>query len=85
MLWIDMLVADRRLTAPPTSEHNLGVVYDNKQILLVGRSSYDLNIENIVIFPAASANPFLHTQYYVEYISIARYRYFTVSNHFAFM
>ena len=60
MLWIDMLVADRRRTAPHTSEHNLGVVYDKKQILLVGRSSYDLNtcIENIVIFPAASANPF---------------------------
>ena len=30
MLWIDMLVADRRLTAPHTSEHNLGVDYDNK-------------------------------------------------------
>ena len=47
MLWIDMLVADRRLTAPHTSEHNLGVVYDNKQIKLVGRSNYDLTIGNI--------------------------------------
>ena len=36
MLWIDMLVAERRLTAPHTSEHNLGVIYHNKQILLVG-------------------------------------------------
>ena len=55
-----MLVADRRLTAPHTSEHNLGIVYHNKQIiLLVGRSNYDLNIKNIVIFTAAST----HTKY----------------------
>ena len=62
MLWLDMPVADRRLTAPQTCKHNLIVVY-----MITNRycKSGVLTMSTLGKIPCHD----LHTQYYVEYNS----------------